>query len=57
MIDELVDDILVIDEPVLEAAVQMLLTSQQVLAEGAAAPESPPSWEHRSGSRSDESGW
>jgi threonine dehydratase len=37
VIAELVDDILVIDEPVLEAAVQMLLTSQQVLAEGAGA--------------------
>ena len=37
VIAELVDDILVIDEPVLEAAVHMLLTSQQVLAEGAGA--------------------
>lgn len=37
LIAELVDEILLIDEPYLETAVHLLLTSQQLLAEGAGA--------------------
>ena len=50
VVRELVSDIILVDEPLIERAVNAFLTLQKAMAEGAAPRASPPCWPSRSAS-------